>query len=140
MSEILERLLLIAFGLSLVVLTVPLFLPFIENSAEVLNTGNKKIIDQDLEQLNRDLEKYHSVSFLENISNQFSFSGKISIAIEEENEDYKILVFRFYNTEKRVSTYKRIKISGIEDIIQNSVYIREYTIFSINTTFCIRFF
>ena len=122
----------IAFGLTMFLIIFqflnPLFLNIIPQNTEI--TTDADYIISDLEDFEKSVAEFDNYKYGDVISN-FTYPGKISVIIDNHNEDTTTLLFRF---SRNSTVYKKTQVPpdfGIE--IQN-IFIQQYYIRSLNNS------
>jgi hypothetical protein len=140
MSEILEKLLLISFGLTVLIIVIPLFQPLLNNYLKMdENDEQTEIIENDLNQLNQNLKTFDNYIF-QNISKNFIYAGQISVIIDSKSNGSTILLFRFNNNDSDITNYFKFQVEIWFEIIIESYNIHSYQINLKNNSRFLRFF
>lgn len=139
MSEILEKFLIISFGLTMLIIILTYMSPYmtvIENLT--LNSDEDLyLIKSDMNELIENINKFKNDEPNTNLTKKFVFQGQISLIIDNYQENHTNCIFRFYNNR---TTYRNIQISIIFQIEIQSIFIKQYTIGEFNNSKFINFY
>ena len=142
MSEILEKFLLISFGLMTLFLIMPIFAPLLENTMEQYQEREEEIniIDSDMRNLCNMLNYYSNLSSKENYTQNFEFEGRISCIIYNIALNSTVYRFCFYIETTKSPIYREIEINIIFIVSIESFFISQYSIQSKNISKFLLFF
>ena len=128
MSEILERLLLISFGLMTLFLIMPILAPLLENSLENYQEREEElsIIDSDMENIRNMLYIYSNHNSHENFTHNFEFRGKISCVIFNMAINTTNYRFCFYTETTSSPVYRDLEIDNIFKVSIRTLFISQF--------------
>ena len=134
MNEILEKFLLIAFGLMTLLLILPIFAPLLENTIENYQEREEEVsvIDSDMGNLRNMLNYYANLNSQENYSKNFEFQGKISCVVFNIAVNSTVYRFYFYMETTKSPIYREIEIDNIFDVSIGSLFISQFLLQSEN--------
>ena len=142
MSEILEKFLLISFGLMTLFLLLPIFAPLLENSMENYQEREEEvsIINSDMENIRNMLDHCSNLNSHENYSQNFEFQGKISCVIFNlvlNSTNYR---FCFYTETTNSPIYRDLKIDNKFNVSVRTLFISQFLLQSENNSKFLFFF
>ncbi|MHA1718764.1 MAG: hypothetical protein ACTSWX_06980 [Promethearchaeota archaeon] len=98
------------------------------SNKEITSNNDMSYIESDLKDLSNAIEKFHKS---EEIIANFSYPGKISLIIEEKENEFITLLFRF-SWNKVI--YKEFQVDSSFQIEIRSVFINEYCLQFVNNS------
>ena len=134
MNEILEKFLLIAFGLMTLLLILPIFAPLLENTIENYQEREEEVsvIDSDMGNLRNMLNYYANLNSQENYSKNFEFQGTTSCVVFNIAVNSTVYRFYFYMETTKSPIYREIEIDNIFDVSIGSLFISQFLLQSEN--------
>ncbi len=142
MSEILEKLLLVSFGLMTLFLILPIFGPLLENSMENYQEREREvsIIDSDMENLRDMIDFYYNLNSVENYTQNFEFQGKISCVIFNMVLNSTNYRFNFYTEITNSPIYRDLEIDIKFNVSVRTLFISQFLLKSENNSKFLFFF
>ena len=142
MSEILEKFLLISFGLMTLFLILPIFAPLLENTIENYQEREEEfsIIDSDVDNLRDMLHYYSNLNSQENYTKYFEFKGEISCVVSNIALNSTIYRFCFYLEATKSPIYREIEIDKKFNVSIGSLFISQFLLQSENISKFLFFF
>jgi len=142
LSEILEKFLLISFGLMTLFLLFPIFAPLLENSMETYQEREKEVnvINSDMENIRIMLDHYSNLNSHENYSQKFEFQGKISCVIFNLASNSTNYRFCFYTEITNSPIYRDLKIDSKFNVSVRALFISQFLLQSENNSKFLFFF
>ena len=142
MSEILEKYLVISFGVMTLFLVIPIFAPLLENSIIDYQERETELnfIDSDMENLRNILNYYSTVKSDENYSKEFEFKSKISCVIYNMGVNSTVYRFCFYRETTKSPIYREIEIDNKFDVAIESIFVSHYLLQNENISKFLTFF
>ena len=136
MSEILEKFLLISFGLMIFLLILPIFAPLLENSLDNYQKREKDLdtIDLDMEKIRTMIFYYSNLNSDENFTQNFEFQGNISCItfnISLNLTNYRLC---FYSEITNSPIYRNLEIDNKFNVSIRTLLISQYQFLSENNS------
>lgn len=137
MAELIERLLLITFGLSILILFLPSIDFFVAELQiqEEHNTDIEGIITN----LNDSVAKLLSYDNF-NITIDIEFNGTINVFEMSKDENHTVLMMRFCIYDSYEPIYHEIYVNNEIEIEINSIFIQKYQLISFNSQYFLYFY
>jgi hypothetical protein len=132
LAELLEKFLLIGFGISVVTLFIPLFDGIYINYQ--FQVKNQEQSEEDLQTFIENIQKFERDELKQEIVGFFVYNGDISIGISEDHSENMILIFRFSNSTFQTPQYYNIELKNRYRIEIESFTIKSYIILTQNST------
>lgn len=137
MAELIERLLLITFGLSILILFLP-SIDFFVAELQIQEEFNTDIEDI-TKNLNDSVAKLSNYDYF-NITIDIEFNGTINVFEMSKDENYTVLMMRFCIYDSYEPIYHEIYVNNEIEIEINSIFIQKYQLISINSQYSLYFY